>query len=66
VVVLHNFSSEPQEVAFHLDDAEDAVALDDLLDNDTRKLDGPELAAELPAYGYRWFRLRRRGKRIVP
>jgi maltose alpha-D-glucosyltransferase/alpha-amylase len=66
VVVLHNFSSEPQEVAFPLDDAEDAVAIDDLLDNDTRALDGPELAVELPAYGYRWFRLRRRGDRVVP
>jgi len=66
VVVLHNFSSERQEVAFHLDDAEDAVAVDDLLDNDTRALDGSELAVELPAYGYRWFRLRRRGDRVVP
>jgi trehalose synthase len=66
VVAVHNFSPEAQRVAFIIDGVDDCTALDDLLDGDRHDLDGPDVALDLPAHGYRWFRLLRRGTRITP
>jgi trehalose synthase len=66
VVGVHSFSPEPQRVSFTLDGVDDPVALDDLLDGDRHPLDGPQVTLDLPRYGYRWFRVLRRGGRITP
>jgi hypothetical protein len=66
VVGVHSFSPEPQRVSFTLDGGDDPVALDDLLDGDRHPLDGPQVTLDLPRYGYRWFRVLRRGGRITP
>jgi glycosidase len=66
VVAIHNFADEARSVRFTLEGVDDAVALDDLLDGHRVALDGPEVALDLPPYGYRWFRVLCRGARIAP
>jgi maltose alpha-D-glucosyltransferase/alpha-amylase len=65
-VAVHNFADAERSVAFRLDGADDAVGLDDLLDGHRLSLDGPEVSLDLPAFGYRWYRVLRRGARITP
>jgi trehalose synthase len=66
VLAIHNFSPEPCRVRFTLDDADDAVALQDLLHGSREALDGPDVELQLDRYGYRWLRLQRRGQRLTP
>jgi maltose alpha-D-glucosyltransferase/alpha-amylase len=57
VVVLHNFSSRPQEARFRLDHPEGQL-LSNLLVNEEIHADASgmhEIALE--SYGYRWFRV---------
>ena len=65
ILCVHSFGGEPLEVRLELgdDDVEQAV---DLLGEDHVNPDGGVLTVPLAPYGYRWFRLRRRGARIAP
>lgn len=61
-VAVHNFASEPVAVTIRLHDEPDGSSLVDLLGPEEIALDGSGRAAiELPAYGYRWLRVRRPG-----
>jgi maltose alpha-D-glucosyltransferase/alpha-amylase len=68
VVAVHNLSDRARTVRIRLtgEDDGDVVGLDDLLDGDAHACDGPTFEVELGRYGYRWYRLRRRGRRLVP
>lgn len=66
VVAVHNFAGADRAVTFRLDGSDDVVGLDDLLDGERLALDGPEVTLDLPRYGYRWYRVLRRGARITP
>jgi maltose alpha-D-glucosyltransferase/alpha-amylase len=57
VVVLHNFSSRPQEARFTLDHPEGRL-LSNLLVNDEVHADKAGMhRIALESYGYRWFRV---------
>jgi maltose alpha-D-glucosyltransferase/alpha-amylase len=65
-VAAHNFSSGECRVVLELEGLEDAVALHDLLGDDRRTLSEPAIEVTLPGYGYRWWRVQRRGQRLPP
>jgi trehalose synthase len=66
VLAVHSFAEGDRSVRFRLDGLDDAIALDDLLDGHRVDLDGPDVTLDLPRYGYRWFRVLRKGWRITP
>jgi trehalose synthase len=67
VVAAHNFSAEPCRVVLDLDGIEDAVGADDLLDGSAdHAVEGRTLPLSLDGYGYRWVRVRRRGRPVTP
>jgi trehalose synthase len=60
-VALHNFGDEPLTTTIDLSDEEEGADLVDLLGPDTIPLENGRVRLELPAYGYRWLRVRRPG-----
>lgn len=57
VVVIHNFSREPQEVTLRIG-GDDGDRLVDLLDtDDSRATKSGKHRIALPAYGYKWYRV---------
>ena len=67
VVALHNFAAEPCRLVVALDGLDDAVGADDLLDGAPEvDIEEAALALTLEGYGYRWYRIRREGRRITP
>lgn len=57
VVVIHNFSREPQEVTLRID-GDDGDRLINLLDtDDSHSGKSGKHRIALPAYGYRWYRV---------
>ena len=67
VVALHNFSAEPCRVSVALEGLPDAVGADDLLDGAPEVgIEDATLDVTLDGYGYRWYRIRREGRRITP
>lgn len=73
LVLLHNFGEDPVKVSGLVggEDAppqayKDAMLLD-LFDGDNVELEpGGGFTAELGRYGYRWFRVHRKGDRLAP
>jgi|SoiMethySBSTD1v2_1073268.scaffolds.fasta_scaffold00468_3 trehalose synthase len=67
VVALHNFAAEPCRVEVALDGVDDVAGADDLLDGTGEiGLEDARLVLTLEGYGYRWYRIRRRGQRLAP
>ncbi len=67
VVAVHNFAAEPCRLVVALDGLDDAVGADDLLDGAPEVgVEDAALALTLEGYGYRWYRIRREGRRITP
>ena len=67
VVAVHNFAAEPCRLVVALDGLDDAVGADDLLDGAPEvDIEDAALALTLEGYGYRWYRIRREGRRITP
>jgi trehalose synthase len=63
IVAVHSFAGRDSSARLTL--GEEGTLLDLFRDED-HQLDGGEVLIELPAYGARWFRLRRRGERMPP
>ena len=64
---MHNFAAEPCRLVVALDGLDDAVGADDLLDGAPEvDIEDAALALTLEGYGYRWYRIRREGRRITP
>jgi glycosidase len=67
VVAIHNFGADPCRFDLPLDGIDDAAGADDLLDGSPEQaLDGGVLNVTLPAFGYRWLRIRRQDERVSP
>lgn len=67
VVAVHNFAAEPCRVSVALDGLDDAAGADDLLDGAPEiDIDDAVLSLTLEGYGYRWYRIRRKGHRLTP
>ena len=68
VFAVHNLSPEPREVKLPIDGAADGDRLVNLLarTESVLHLDGPALELKVEGYGYRWFRLQRRGTTTTP
>jgi trehalose synthase len=67
VVAVHNFGPDPCRFDLPLDGIDDPAGADDLLDGSPEQaLDGGVLTVTLPAFGYRWLRIRRGGERVSP
>jgi len=63
IVAVHSFAGRDSRARLTL--GEDGTLLD-LFQDEDHQLDGGEAVIELPPYGARWFRLRRRGERMPP
>ena len=63
IVAVHSFAGRDSSARLTL--GEDGTLLD-LFQDEDHQLDGGEAVIELPPYGARWFRLRRRGQRMPP
>ena len=63
IVAVHSFAGRDSSARLTL--GEDGTLLD-LFQDEDHQLDGGEAVIELPPYGARWFRLRRRGERMPP
>jgi trehalose synthase len=66
VLAVHNFSPDPWVVDLALEGFDDTISVDDLLGPERLRLEEPTLTLTMDGYGYRWFRLRRPGQRIMP
>jgi glycosidase len=60
-VALHNFAERPVTVDVALADEPAGATLVDLLTPERVAIDSGRVRAELGAYGYKWFRVRRPG-----
>jgi maltose alpha-D-glucosyltransferase/alpha-amylase len=61
IVALHSFAEERLEASLSFEPGvEEAV---DLFSDDNL---GPDMKVPLDPYGFRWFRLRRKGQRVAP
>ena len=63
IVAVHSFAGRDSSARLTL--GEEGTLLD-LFQDEDHQLDGGEVLIELPPYGARWFRLRRRGQRMPP
>jgi trehalose synthase len=68
VVAVHNLSAEPRTVKVDVGDAPDVDRLVDLLATaePVHRFETPTLELKLEGYGYRWYRLQRRGTNTTP
>lgn len=67
VIAIHNLSAKPRQTTLKLPDAADFQGFVNLLgDRRYAPYQGGPLELELGGYGYRWFRMHRKGQRIVP
>ena len=67
VVAVHNFGADACRLDLPLDGIDDPAGADDLLDGSPEQaLDGGVLTVTLPAFGYRWLRIRRQDERVSP
>jgi glycosidase len=64
VVAVHNLGAE--RVAADLALGDDAIGVDDLLEDRSHRVHGGRLRVELDGYGYLWLRARREGDRALP
>lgn len=67
IIAIHNLSAKPCQTTLKLPDAADFQGLVNLLgDRRYAPYQGGPLELELGGYGYRWFRMHRKGQRIIP
>jgi trehalose synthase len=68
VLAVHNLNAEPREVTVDLGDTGDTDRVVDLLATaePVRRLETARLELKLEGYGYRWYRLQRRGTNTTP
>jgi maltose alpha-D-glucosyltransferase/alpha-amylase len=68
VVAVHNLSAEPRAVKVDVGDAPDVDRLVDLLatTEPVHRFEAATLELKLEGYGYRWYRLQRRGTNTTP
>jgi len=66
IVALHNLAGRDVGARLALEDAQEGDRLVDLFADDERPLGGEPLELALPAHAARWYRVRRRGRRIAP
>lgn len=66
IVALHELGGKAVTVPLALDGPDDADALVDLFSADVHPLDRGRVDLELEPNGYRWLRVRRRGRRLPP
>ncbi|MBA2644211.1 MAG: alpha-amylase family protein [Solirubrobacterales bacterium] len=66
IVALHDLGGRPVTVTLTLDGPDDAEALVDLFSSDALPLDRGSVELKLEAHACRWFRVRRRGRRLPP
>ena len=67
VVAAHNLTDRTIQTTLRIDDLQEGDQLLDLLgDEDAHVPQPPDVAFELPPYGYRWLRIRRRSQRVLP
>jgi glycosidase len=67
MIVLHNLAGTREHVRLRFDRCDDWEHLHDLLgDGDAELLQAKKLELDLDPYGYRWFRVHRKGQRFLP
>jgi maltose alpha-D-glucosyltransferase/alpha-amylase len=66
VVFVHDLAGAAATVALELELPEDADALADLFSDAVIELDAGRATLHLGPYDQRWFRVRRRGRRLPP
>ncbi len=67
LVAFHNLSGKAQKFEIQLPPEDDFVGATDLLGTDGyTEVKGHSLPVKLGGYGYQWFRLQKRGQRILP
>jgi len=67
VIAVHNLSSRACTTTLEISEPDDCEGLIDLLgDRDEVPLEAGGLQLDLDPYAYRWFRVRRRGQRLLP
>lgn len=63
IVAVHSFTEKPLEIVLPADGAEDAV---DLFAQEDLQATDESIPIKLEPYAHRWFRLRRKGRRLPP
>ena len=66
VVALHNLAGREVEARVEVEGAGAGAALVDLFGRDDLALEGDSASIGLEPYGFRWYRVRRRGQRVAP
>lgn len=66
IVALHDLGGRAATVTLALDGLDDAEALVDLFGDESLPLDGGSVELSLEPHAHRWFRVRRRGRRLPP
>ena len=66
IVAVHDLGGEASTVTLPIDGIEDGEALVDLFGDDSLPLEDAAVRVELAAHGFRWFRVRRSGRRLPP
>ena len=66
IVAVHDLRGEAATVTLAIEGVDDAEALVDLFADEILPLEGGSARLELSPYAARWFRVRRRGRRLPP
>ena len=66
IVAVHDLRGEPATVTLTVEGIDDAEALVDLFSAESLPLRGGSARLDLSPHAYRWFRVRRRGRRLPP
>ena len=66
IVAVHDLRGDASVVTLRIDGIDDAEALVDLFTDRSVPLERDSARLELPPYACRWFRVRRRGRRLAP
>lgn len=66
IVAVHDLGGERATVKLSLDGPDDAEALVDLFSADRHPLRDGSVELELEPHAHRWFRVKRRGRRLPP
>jgi maltose alpha-D-glucosyltransferase/alpha-amylase len=66
VMAVHNLADRAARCRLPIDGIDDAVAVDDLLRGGRLDVTRGGVSLDLEPYGYRWFRVVRRGHRTTP
>jgi trehalose synthase len=66
IVALHELGGKAAKVALEVGTPDDAEALVDLFSADVLPIEDARVELQLEAHGFRWFRVRRAGRRLPP